>query len=343
VSLHSEAIVGHPPTTASRPHVEGTASASVAAMRAGLQTAVPLLRFGAVRLVMSVPVFFSVVTLIFVIVRVLPGDPAQAALGDYASPDAVHALRARLGLDDPLPIQYVRFLADLARGDFGTSMINGAPVRDQIAYNLPYTLQLTVFALLIGIAAGVPTGVLTAVQRNRVSDYVGRTLSLVGLSAPAFFLGILLMLVFAVRLRWLPATGGDDLVLPAITLGLVMTASITRLTRAALLGVLPHEYVRTARAKGLSATSVVFSHALRPALLPIVSLTGVWVVALIGDSVTTEVVFSRPGLGKMLVGAMLQRDYTLLQSVMVVFTAFVVGVNLLTEIVYGCVDPRVRA
>lgn len=311
-----------------------------------------MLRYAAQRLVLSIPVFLSVVTIVFVVVRVLPGDPAQAALGDYASKDAVEALRQKLGLNAPLPLQYVHFLGDLARGELGVSMINGTPIGDQVAYNLPFTLQLTTAAVLIGIALGIPTGMYTAVQRNRWPDYLGRVLSLAGLSVPAFYLGILLILLFAVQLRWLPAIGGGNagtpgdllvyLVLPALTLGLVMTASVARLARSAMLNALTQEYVRTARAKGLYEHVVLLMHALRPALLPIVSLTGIWAVALVGDSVTTELVFSRPGLGKMMVGAMLQRDYTALQSIMVVYTLFVVGINLFTDLAYGLVDPRIR-
>jgi ABC-type dipeptide/oligopeptide/nickel transport system permease component len=311
-----------------------------------------MLRYVAQRVVVSVPVFLSVVTIMFLIVRVLPGDPAQAALGEYASKAAVDVLRTRLGLDDPLPIQYLHFLGDLARGDLGVSMINGTPIRDQVAYNLPFTLQLTLAALIVGILLGVPIGVWTAVKHNRAPDIVGRVLSLAGLSIPAFYLGILLVLLFGVQLKWLPAIGGGNpdspldliayLVLPAVTLGLVMTASVVRLARSAMLTALAQEYVRTARAKGLHERVVLAWHALRPALLPIVSLTGIWAVALIGDSVTTELVFARPGLGKLMVGAMLQRDYTALQSVMVIYTVFVVGVNLVTDLAYGLVDPRIR-
>jgi peptide/nickel transport system permease protein len=312
-----------------------------------------MLRYIGQRCVQTVPVVLSVVTLIFFVIRVLPGDPAQAALGDNASQAAVQALRTRLDLDAPLTIQYVRFLPDLARGDLGKSMITSAPVRDQVAYNLPFTLELTLLALLIGVTIGLPLGVIAAATRSKAVDLVARVLSLVGLCAPAFVLAILLNLLFSTQLRWLPSVGGGapespmdvvaHLVLPALTLGLVMTASMTRITRAGVLNVIHQDHVRTARAKGVHEHIVVFVHALRPALLPIVSLSGVWAVALVGDSVTTEVVFSRPGLGKMMVGAMLQRDYTALQSVMVVYTLFVVAINLVTEIAYGFVDPRTRA
>jgi ABC-type dipeptide/oligopeptide/nickel transport system permease component len=246
----------------------------------------------------------------------------------------------------------VRFLSGLAHGDLGVSMINGSPVREQIAYNLPFTLELSVVALLFGTLTGVLLGVLSAAQRNRVPDYLVRVLSLAGVCTPAFYLGALVSLVAGVQLRWLPAIGGGDpssatdvaahLVLPGLTLGAIMMASVARVSRSAMLEVLSQEHVRTARAKGLRERAVVLAHLLRPALLPVVSLTGVWAVALIGDSVTTELVFARPGLGKMLVGAMLQRDYTSLQSVMVAYTLFVVAINLVTDLAYGVVDPRVR-
>ncbi len=304
------------------------------------------------RVLLAIPVTLSVVTLVFLIIRILPGDPAQASLGENASRAAVDALRARLGLDAPLPVQYARFLGALFHGDLGVSMINGTPVRDQIAYNLPFTLHLTLTALTFGTLLGVPLGVYAATHYNRTADVVIRVVSLGGLCIPAFFLGILLILLFGVQLRWLPAIGGGSpetpldvlahLALPALSLGLIMTASVTRLTRSAMLNAVASDHVRTARAKGLRERAVVFLHTLRPALLPIVSLTGVWAVALIGDSVTTEVVFSRPGLGKMMVGAMLQRDYTAMQSVMVIYTLFVVGINLVTDLAYGLVDPRIR-
>jgi ABC-type dipeptide/oligopeptide/nickel transport system permease component len=311
-----------------------------------------MVRYAARRTMAMAPVLFAVVTIIFFVVRVLPGDPAQAALGDHASQVAVEALRHTLGLDAPLGVQYVRFVTDLARGEMGVSLINGTPVRDQIAYNLPFTLQLTLAALVAGVLAGVPAGVVAAEHHNGRLDKVARLVSLAGLSVPAFYAGILLSLVFSVRLRWFPSVGAPSgagpgevlasLVLPSLTLGTVMMASVSRLTRAAVLTVREQEYVRTARAKGLRERAVVLVHTLRPALVPIVSLTGVWAVALIGDSVTTEVVFSRPGLGKMMVGAALQRDYTSLQSVMVVYTLMVMGINLLTDLAYGVVDPRMR-
>ena len=311
-----------------------------------------MLRYTAQRLLSSIPVFLAVLTIIFLVVRVLPGDPAQAALGDYATKEAVDALRIRMGLDKPLPIQYLEFLGSLLQGDLGKSMTRGSPVIDEVRHVLPYSIELTILGIIIGTVLGVPLGSYAAVNRNRLADYVSRVISLAGLSVPAFYLGILLILLFAVQLRWLPAVGGGTftdvgdnaryVILPALTLGLVMTASVARLTRSAMLNVLDQDYVRTARGKGLAEKFVIINHALRSALIPIVSLTGIWAISLIRDSVTTEVIYARPGLGKTMVGAILQRDYTTLQSIMVIYTAFVVLINLTVDLVYGLVDPRVR-
>ncbi|UCC85786.1 MAG: ABC transporter permease [Anaerolineales bacterium] len=311
-----------------------------------------MLRYIIRRIILAIPILLAVFTLVFLVVRIIPGDPAQSALGDYASKEAVEALRERMGLNKPLLVQYFHFLGDLVRLDFGESLISGKPISEQVAYALPYTLELTLAAVIFGVLLGVPLGVFTALNRNNAIDYLGRVLSLAGLSVPAFYFGILLILIFAVELGWLPAVGGGDLVgepfkslkylvLPAVTLGLIMTTSVTRLSRSAMLNVLSEDYVRTARAKGLAERVVLIKHALRAALLPIVSITGFWAASLIGDSVLTEFIFSRPGLGKMLVGAILQRDYTALQSVMVIYAAFVVAINLITDLTYGLLDPRI--
>ena len=311
-----------------------------------------MLKYALHRTLLTILTLFIIFTIVFFVVRVIPGDPATAALGDYASKQAVDALREKMGLNDPLPVQYLRSLGDLLRGDFGESMITGLPVSEQVRYVLPYSLELAVFAILIGVAFGVPIGVYTAVKRNTIVDHLGRIFSLAGLSVPAFYLAVLMMLIFAVKLDIFPATGGGDLddwadnlkhlVLPGITLGLIMTASVTRLTRSAMLNVLSEDYIRTARSKGLKERTVIFKHALRSAMIPVLSVIGIWIVGVIGSSVTTEMVFVRPGLGKMLVGAILQRDYTTLQSLIIIYAAMVAIVNLLTDWTYGLVDPRVR-
>ncbi len=308
-------------------------------------------RYLASRLLLAIPTILAVLTLVFFVVRVIPGDPAQAALGDYASAEAVEALRERMGLNDPLIVQYFNFLGDLLRGDLGTSMITGAEISEMIKQVLPYTLELTITSIVLGTLFGVPLGIYSARQVNTWIDYTGRVISLAGLSIPAFYLGILIMLLFAVLIPILPAVGGGDLTdwksnlshlaLPALTLGLIMMASVTRLTRSAMLNVLKDDYVRTARAKGLDERVVTLRHALRAALVPIVAIIGIWAASLVADSVLTETIFARPGLGKMLVGSIMQRDYTALQSVMVIYALFVIGINLITDIIYSMVDPRI--
>lgn len=311
-----------------------------------------MIKYTVRRILLTIPTLLVIITIVFVVVRIIPGDPATAALGDYASKQAVDALRERMGLNDSLWVQYVRFLDSLLRGDLGESMITGQSISEQVAYVLPYSLELAVFAVLLGMFLGIPIGVYTAVKRNAPVDHLGRIFSLTGLSVPAFYLGVLMMLLFAIKLDLLPATGGGELddwsdnlqhlILPGVTLALIMTASVTRLTRSAMLNVLSEDYIRTARSKGLAEKVVIFKHALRSALVPVLSVIGLWVIGVIGSSVTTEMVFVRPGLGKMLVGAILQRDYTTLQSIMVVYAMMVAAVNLLTDLTYGLADPRVR-
>jgi ABC-type dipeptide/oligopeptide/nickel transport system permease component len=304
------------------------------------------------RILQSIPILFVVLTLVFVVVRILPGDPAVAVLGDYASKEAVNALRDKMGINAPIWIQYVRFLRDLCRGNLGNSIITGYPVGAQLIKVLPYSLELTFSAILFGFLFGIPLGVPAAVRRNSFIDYFNRVFSLMGLSIPAFYLGILLMLLFSIKFKLFPVVGGGDLsslssnlrhlFLPALSLGLIMTAYITRMTRSSLLNVLREDYVRTARSKGISERIVLLKHALRNALIPIVALGGVYAVVLIGSSVMTEIVFSRPGLGSLMVGAIKQRDYTTLQSVMVFYSVIVVMLNLLTDLIYGLIDPRIQ-
>lgn len=304
------------------------------------------------RILQSIPILLIVLTLVFIVVRVLPGDPATAALGDYASKDAVNALRAKMGLDVPLWLQYLRFLGDLGRGNLGTSIITGYSVSAQMVKVLPYTLTLTFCAIGLGYLFGLPMGLSAAIRRNSFIDYFNRIFSLLGLSIPAFYLGILLILLFSIKIPLFPVVGGGDfynlkdnlshLVLPALTLGLLMTAYITRMSRSSILNILGEDYVRTAHAKGVAENRVLYKHVLRNALIPVVALGGLYAVVLIGSSVMVEIVFSRPGLGTLMVGAIKQRDYTTLQSVMVIYTVIVVLINLLTDLIYGLIDPRIK-
>lgn len=304
------------------------------------------------RLGFAVVTLFAVLTLVFFVIRVLPGDPTVVILGDQASAQSIALLRERIGLDQPIWLQYAQFLGGAVRGDWGTSLVSGRPVIQEILNVLPHTLELTALALVLGVAMGLPAGIWAAVNRNRIPDYVTRIVSLLGLSAPAFVSGIVLLLVFAIVLRWFPVISSGqstdfwgklrDLTLPALNLALIMAAYVTRVTRSSMLEVLSQDYVRTAMAKGASGTAVVLRHALRNCLIPVVTVVGLYLGILIGNSVLTEIVFNRPGLGKLIIGALNQRDYTMLQGMMVIYTLIVVLVNLATDLVYGLVDPRVQ-
>ena len=303
------------------------------------------------RALLAVVTGFAVLTLVFLIVRILPGDPAVVILGDFATEPALNALRESLGLNKPLWTQYVEFLANAVTGDWGQSMLTGRPVIEEILNVLPWTIELTLVSLVLAALVGIPLGVWAAVNRNRMADYVTRIGSLLGLSFPAFVSAVILLLVFSIQLPWFPVisaqTGGigawfQSITLPAISLGLIMAAYITRVTRSAMLEVLSEDYIRTALAKGVPWPVVIRKHALRNALIPIVTVIGLFLGIQIGNSVLTEIVFNRPGLGKLIVGALNQRDYTMLQGMMVIYTLLVIAVNVVTDIIYGLVDPRVK-
>lgn len=311
-----------------------------------------MLPFLVKRLGFALVTLLSVLTLVFLIVRILPGDPAIVVLGDQASPEVVAAFRSQLGLDQPLAAQYWAFLSQAIKGDLGNSMITGRPVATEILTVLPYTLELTFAALALGVLLGVPAGVLAAVKRNRIPDYLVRLLSLLGLSLPAFVAAIVLLIVFAIKLRWFPVISAGNaetlverlrqMALPTLALALIMMAYVTRVTRSAMLEVLGQDFVRTAKAKGASPAAVIWRHALGNSMIPITTVVGLYLGILIGNSVLTEVVFSRPGLGKLILNALTQRDYTLLQGMIVVYTFIVVLVNVITDLTYGLLDPRVQ-
>lgn len=309
-----------------------------------------MIRYFIRRLLLAIPTLLAMLTVVFVLVRLVPGDAAIAMLGDQATEQSVNALRAKLGLDQPIYVQYFQFVGNALQGDFGTSLTSGKSVLEEVGAVLPYTLELTAAALFLGALFGLPMGTIAALYRNKWPDYLTRVISLTGLSFPSFVSGILMLLAFAVYFRWLPvmSSPSDDpmthlrnLVLPAANLGLIMTAYITRVTRSSMLNVLGEDYIRTARAKGVRTGSLVMKHALRNALIPIVTVVGLYFGTLIGNSVLVEIVFTRPGLGKLILGALNARDYTLLQGLMIVFAGFVILVNTLTDLVYGLVDPRV--
>ena len=251
-----------------------------------------------------VPTVLLVLTLVFLALRVLPGDPAIAALGEYATPEAIATFREKLGLDQPLWMQYSDFVGHALTGDFGRSMTNGTSINALLLSSLPYTIELALAATLIGIVIGVPLGAWAAVRRDRSPDVFGRLFALAGFSLPDFYVGVLLLLVFSLHLDWFPMLGGGEgvldqlhhLVLPAITLGLVMAAFVMRLTRSSLLEVLRRDYVRTARGKGVAERWVIFKHALRNALIPVTTGIGIYLLTTLSGTITVELVFSRPGL-----------------------------------------------
>jgi ABC-type dipeptide/oligopeptide/nickel transport system permease component len=298
------------------------------------------------RLLLAIPTLFAVLTIVFVLARVLPGDPAQTILGDQASEEALVNMRHRLGVDKPISAQYIDFLVNAVRGEWGNSLVTGKPVVEEVRNVLPYTIYLTVTSIVLGALIGVPLGVWSALRRNTWVDYVARIGSLLGLSFPAFVSAILLLLAFAIELRWFPVIstgqGLRSLALPAVNLGIIMAAYVTRVTRSSMLEVLGEDYIRTARAKGVPTRAVIWRHAFRNGLIPVVTVVGLYLGILIGNSVLTEIVFNRPGLGKLIVSALNQRDYTVLQGMMVVYAFAIVLVNLLTDLTYGFIDPRVK-
>jgi len=311
-----------------------------------------MLQYIVKRLLLAIPILVAVVTLVFFVVRMAPGDPAQVILGDSASQESLTALRTELGLDRPILVQYGEFLFSILKGDLGNSIIRKQSINSMIAEVLPYTIELTLAGVMVGVILGLPLGVFSAVFRNSAADYGVRIMSLLGLSFPAFYSGILLLLAFAVYLGWFPVISDPDmgnmgerlymLVLPAMNLGLIMMAYVVRSARSSLLETLGEDYIRTAKAKGLPGFIILYKHALKNALIPVITIVGLYLGVLVGNSVLTEIVFNRPGLGKLILSALDERDYSLLQGLMVVYAFIIVLVNLITDLTYGLVDPRIR-
>ena len=297
------------------------------------------------RVAQSALTLLGVSVLVFVILRVLPGDPARMLLPDGAPESAVIELNRQLGLREPLFVQYGLFLRSVAHGDFGQSFQYRAPALRVVLERLPATIQLTVAAMLVTIAAGVSLGIGTAVRRGTRYDVAGTILAVLGQSLPNFWLGIMLILLFGVALRWLPTSGfagWTSLVLPAITLAAFPTALVARLTRSSMLEILNRDYIRTGRAKGLAERSVVLRHALRNAAIPVLTVIGLQIGALLGGAVITESVFAWPGMGKLIVDAIFFRDFPVVQTVLILSATVFVGINLLVDLLYTIIDPRIR-
>ena len=302
-------------------------------------------RFLARRLVLTIPVLLGVATLVFSLIHLIPGDPAQAMLGEAAPQSDVDELRRRLGLDKPLVEQYGVFLQGLVKGDLGTSLRTGEPVTDQIVERMPATFELAAAAMFVAIAFSMPLGIIAAVRRGTAIDHAAMTVSLAGVSVPNFWLGPLLAIVFAVELGWLPVSGRGTwahLVLPAISLGAALAAILARMTRATLLEELREQYVQAARARGVSRTRAIMRHAFRNSLIPVVTLLGLQFGAVLTGAVITETIFAWPGIGRLLIQSIGFRDYPLVQGCILLIALTYVGVNLLTDVIYGVLDPRIR-
>jgi peptide/nickel transport system permease protein len=310
-------------------------------------------RFLLRRLAQIVPTLFFVSVLIFGLQQLLPGDPAIAMAGEERDPETIRYLREKFHLDEPLPMRYGHWLSGVLRGDLGESVRIQRPVVDLILEKLPVTLQLATMAMLIALVIGVTAGIVSAVKRDTWIDYAANVFALWGLSTPNFWLGILLILLFAVNLGWLPASGYvspfEDLrgnlaamIMPAFVLGNAFAAVLMRHTRSAMLQVLSSDYVRTARAKGLNERVVILKHALRNALIPVITLGALSFGELLGGTVLTETIFSIPGFGKLIVDAVFNRDYSVVQGVVLLTATVYIGLNLLADIAYFLVNPRLR-
>ena len=304
-----------------------------------------MLKYLVRRLLLTIPVLIGVATLVFALIHFIPGDPAQAMLGEGAAPEDVAQLRVRLGLDRPLFAQYGSFLNGVVHGDLGVSLRNDQPVARQIVERMPATAELAFASMAVAVLFALPLGIVAAVWRGTWIDHTAMTLSLVGISVPNFWLGPLMAIVFAVELGWLPVGGTGTLahlVLPSVTLGAALAAILARMTRASLLEELSEPYVLAARAKGVSRTRAVLHHAFRNSLIPIVTILGLQFGVVLTGAVITETIFAWPGIGRLLIQSISFRDYPTVQGCVLLIAITYVGVNLLTDLAYGFLDPRIR-
>ncbi len=302
-------------------------------------------RFLVRRLLLTIPVLLGVATLVFSLIHLVPGDPVQAMLGDSASPRDIAEMRGRLGLDRPLYVQYGAFLKGLARGNLGTSLRTNEPVTRAIAERMPATIELAFAAMFVAMIIAIPLGIIAAVRAGTGVDHAATTLALVGISIPNFWLGPLLAIVFSVTLGWLPVSGRGTLahlVLPAITLGAPLAAVLARMTRASVIEELRELYVLAARARGVSPFGAVVRHAFRNSLIPIVTILGLQFGAVLTGAVITETIFAWPGVGRLLIQSISARDYPAVQGCILLIAVTYVAMNLLTDLAYGLLDPRIR-
>ena len=298
------------------------------------------------RILMMIPVLLGVVFIIFVLMYITPGDPAELILGDAAAPEAVAALRTQLGLDDPFFVQFARYIGRVAQLDLGISYATRRPVLDEITDRLPTTLTLAGWSVFLSLILGIPLGILCATKQYTAFDSVTSTVGLVALSIPNFWLGLILIMIFSVNLGWLPASGFTTpmhWILPTLTIGLSNAGTIMRFTRASMLEVIRQDYIRTARAKGQNESIILYKHALKNALIPVITIAGLTFGALLGGAVLTETVFAIPGLGNYIVQSIWARDTPTIQGGVLFIGIIFSFVNLFVDIIYGFVDPRIRS
>jgi peptide/nickel transport system permease protein len=296
------------------------------------------------RVLVTIPLALGVVLIVTVTFDLIPGDPAALILGEFATPQAIAELRTTLGLDRPLAVRYVSYVGDILQGDLGRSIRDRRPVTAILAETFPFTVQLAFAAIVLVLAFGIPLGVLAASRPGSWVDNLIRVTSLAGLSMPVFWTGLVFIVIFSVNLRWFPVSGSGTwrhLVLPAVTLALPSIAVVSRMTRATVLEVLREDFIRTARAKGVAAPSLLYKHTLRNALIPVVTVLGLQLGQMLGGAVLTETVFAWPGVGRLTVFAIFNRDFVLMQGLVLVLAMVYVFVNLLVDLSYGIIDPRV--
>ena len=305
-----------------------------------------MLKYITRRILAMIPVVIGITFIVFMIMKMAPGDPARMILGDNATPEAVEALREEMGLNDNYLVQYGRYMINLCKGDMGTSYKNNRPVVDEVMTRVPATFNLAFVSAIVSILIAIPLGVLAAVKQGTLFDNASMVVSLIGISMPAFWLALMLMLKFSLQLKWFPVQGANDgwrsYVLPAIAIGFMNMAAIARTTRSSMLETIRQDYIRTARSKGISEQEVISHHAFRNALIPTVTIVGVQLGGLLGGAVLTETVFAWPGLGRLMVEAVNARDVpTVLGCIVILSIGFSI-VNLVVDLLYGLIDPRVR-
>ena len=304
-----------------------------------------MLTFVVRRLLALIPILLGVSLITFLSIHLTPGDPVDQILADNSNREAAERLREHLGLNDPIPVQYVRWLTNALQGDFGRSLLTNAPVTDEILDRFPSTVQLALAGLIVSVVLGMPMGVLAAISKRAWVDSSIMVVALAGLSMPSFWLGMLLALFFGVKLHWFPILGGSgwkSLVLPAFTLGIVNAAIIARMTRSSMLEVMNQEFVQTARAKGLTESTVVIRHAFRNSLIPVLTVLGIQFGNLLAGTVIIEAVFARAGVGTLAIRAIQARDFPLIQGIVLFFATLYILTSLVVDVLYGFLDPRIR-